>query len=83
MVPFSEEELKVIGEHVGPTSFGRFSMKNPMYNTPITPKENVALCVKREKPLWFPSGRDFCNLESRTNIDHVARAEVIDTGPPY
>ena len=83
MVPFSEEELKVIGEHVGPTSFGRFSMKNPMYNTPITPKENVALCVKREKPLWFPSGRDFCNLESRTNIDHVARAEVIDMGPPY
>ena len=26
---------------------------------------------------------DFCNLESRTNIDHVARAEVMDMGPPY
>ena len=84
MVPFSEEELKVVGEHIGTTSFGsRFSFKIPKYNTPITPRENIALCVKREKPLWFPSSMDFCNLESRTNIDHIARAEVMDMGPPY
>ncbi len=84
MVPFSDDELKVIGEHINTTSFGgRFSFKIPKYNTPITPKENVARCVKREKPLWFPSTSDFCNLESRTNIDHVARAEVMDMGPPY
>ena len=84
MVPYSDDELKVIGEHINTTSFGgRFSFKIPKYNTPITPKENVARCVKREKPLWFPSTSDFCNLESRTNIDHVARAEVMDMGPPY
>ena len=84
MVPYSEDELKVIGEHISTTSFGgRFSFKIPKYNTPITPKENIALCVKRQKPYWFPSSSDFCNLESRTNIDHVARAEVMDMGPPY
>lgn len=84
VIPYSDDELKVIGEHVSTTSFGgMFRFKTPKYNTPITPKENVALCVKREKPMWFPTAMDFCNLESRTNLDHVARAEVMDMGPPY
>ncbi|MBR4702816.1 MAG: methyltransferase [Oscillospiraceae bacterium] len=83
MVQYSERELEVVGEHISTTSFGSFVFKTPKYNTPITPKENVALCVKRETPYWFPSTMDFCNLESRTNIDHVARAEVMDMGPPY
>ena len=84
MVPYSDEELKVIGEHINTTSFGgRFAFKTPKYNTPITPKENIKLCVKREKPAWFPTSADFLNLESRTNIDHIARAEVMDMGPPY
>lgn len=84
VIPYSDDELKVIGTHVNTTSFGGMAkFKIPMYNTPITPKENVALCVKREKPMWFPTAMDFCNLESRTNLDHVARAEVMDMGPPY
>ncbi len=83
MVPYSERELEVVGDHISTTSFGGFFFKSPKYNTPITPKENVARCVKRETPFWFPSTADFCNLESRTNIDHVARAEVMDMGPPY
>jgi len=83
MVPYSDEELKVVGEHISTTSFGMYRFPAPKYNTPITPKENVALCVKREKPCWFVSAADFCNLESRTNIDHIARAEVMDMGPPY
>ena len=84
MVPFSEEELKVVGEHINTTSFGgMFKFQIPKYNTPITPKENIARALKHEDPLWFPSSMDFCNLESRTNLDHVARAEVMDMGPPY
>ncbi len=84
-VPFSESEFEVIGEHINTTSFrGRFFGRAiPMYNTPVTPKENLELCLRREKPYWFPSFWDFCNLESRTNLDHVARAEVMDMGPPY
>ena len=72
-VPFSEDEFKVIGEHINTTSFGGrfFGRSIPKYNTPITPKENLALCLKREKPYWFPSSSDFCNLESRTNLDHL------------
>ena len=83
MVPYSERELEVVGDHISTTSFGGFFFKSPKYNTPIAPKGNVARCVKREAPFWFPSTADFCNLESRTNIDHVARAEVMDMGPPY
>ena len=83
--PFSEAELEVIGEHISTTSFtGRFFGRAvPKYNTPVTPKENLELCLRREKPYWFPSFWDFCNLESRTNLDHVARAEVMDMGAPY
>ncbi len=83
--PFSESELEVIGEHIGATSYsGRLAGRVvPMYNTPVTPRENLELCLRREKPYWFPTFSDFCNLESRTNPDHVARAEVVDMGAPY
>lgn len=83
VTPYSDAEMNVVGEHISTTSFGSFRFKSPMYDTPITPKENINLCVRREKPFWFPTMSDFCNLESRTNLDHVARAEVMDMGPPY
>ena len=40
-VPFSEDELKVVGEHINSTSFGGrfFGRSVPKYNTPITPKD--------------------------------------------
>jgi hypothetical protein len=81
-VPYSDDELKVIGEHITTTSSTLFNAKSPMYNTPITPKENVWACVRREGAMWIPSSSDFITVESRTNLDHVARAEVMDMGPP-
>ena len=83
MIPFSEDELKVLGQHIVTKSFSRFARNIPIYNTPITPKENAARALARKDPLWFPMSNDFLNLESRTNIDHVARAEVMDMGEPY
>ena len=82
MIPFSESELTVIGKHIAPTSFNRFG-DVAMYNTPISPKENVLRAWKKQEALWIPSTADFLNLESRTNLDHVARAEVMDMGAPY
>ena len=81
-VPYSDDELKVIGEHITTTSSTLFNAKSPMYNTPITPKENVWACVRRKGAMWIPSSSDFITVESRTNLDHVARAEVMDMGPP-
>lgn len=81
-IPFSEDEMKVIGTHVGPKSNGRFSLNLPMLNTPITPKENIDNAWKRKGCQWFPNAMDFLSMESRINKDHVARAEVFDMGPP-
>lgn len=83
MIPFHEDELNIIGTHIVTTSYNRFSQPVPMYQTSITPKENFARCLARKEPLWFPMSVDFLNLESRTNVDHIARAEVMDMGAPY
>lgn len=81
-IPFSEDELKVVGEHINTTmSFGGPVLK---YNTPITPRENVNACLRRDgSVLWIPSFTDFLGVESRVNKDHIARAEVMDLGPLY
>ena len=82
MVPFSEDELKVVGTHMQPKSMRWFRHDVLQYNSPITSKENIARCISRKEPLWFPMLEELLNLESRTNIDHIARAEVMDMGDP-
>ena len=79
-IPFSEDELKVIGEHIATTE-PVMPFKIPKYNTPVTPKENLLAAVSRKLPHWFPTAADFLSVESRTNLDHVARAEIRDLGP--
>lgn len=79
-VPFSEDEFKVIGELITTTE-PVMPFKLPKYNYPITPKENLLAAVARKTPLWFPGAMDFLTVESRTNLDHVARAEIRDLGP--
>jgi hypothetical protein len=37
--------------------------------------------VKREGALWFPSYSDFLSVESRTNLDHVARPRFLTWDP--
>ena len=82
-VPFSEDEMKVVGEYLRPTEPVGMPA-TPKLNTPVTPKENVRAAWKHEGALWIPSvGRDTICLEPRINVDHVARAEVRDLEPPY
>ncbi len=80
-IPYSEDELNVIGEHIGTTPNPAFPFKAQMYNTPITPKENFLSAIARKGALWFPSAADSVAVESRVNRDHIARAEVFDCGP--
>ena len=78
-IPFSEDELKVVGQFLGPTM--SFSVAPPIYNTPITVEENLRRAIKRQDYLWMPNSRDICNVQSRIYLDHVARAEIMDLGP--
>ncbi len=85
-IPFSEDELKVIGTYVAansiPENWKALFGSSPIYNTPVTAKENVWNTIKKNgEAMWFPTGNDMTYVESRINLDHVARAEVMDQGP--
>ena len=81
-IPFDEAEMKVIGQHINFTSACFGPPVIPMYNTPITPKENVMNVFRRDgSAMWFPTTTDFAYVESRANPDHIARAEICDMGP--
>jgi hypothetical protein len=78
-IPFSESELTAVGTHIATSEP---VMPAPLkYATPITPRENMLAALRREKPLWLPLSGDMLSIESRVNLDHVARAEVRDLGP--
>ncbi len=80
-IPFSSSEMEIIGSHITTTE-PVHTEPIPMRNSPITPKENYKRAVSRKgSALWFPMVSDTLSVESRTNVDHVARAEIRDLGP--
>jgi hypothetical protein len=86
MIPFSEDEMKVVGQHITTVSFGPFpafivSKGVPKRCTPVKPKENLRLCIDRKQPFWFPVSMDIMDFEPRINPDTVARAMIIDMEP--
>jgi hypothetical protein len=83
-IPFSPDEMNVIGEHVNSTMWKSFAGPSLKRNTPITMRENFNACLRRDgNALWIPTFSDFLNIESRVNLDHIARGEVMDLGPLY
>lgn len=75
---FSESELLAGG------SFVQCSGWPPVFRRsyPISPRENLRLCVSREGGGWFPSWTtDILMFNTRVMPDTVARAEVRDLGP--
>ncbi len=50
-IPFTSTELEVIGTTPG---FGR-RPGQPILNTPVTPRENLAALYYEKKPFWFPT----------------------------
>ncbi len=77
-IPYNPSELEVKGEYLNTTV--SFTPPTKIWNTPITVKENFLRALKGEH-LWMPTSNDVVNIESRVNLDHVARAEVRDLGP--
>jgi hypothetical protein len=71
-VPFSEDELKIIGEYTAPFP-GMPPI--PKYNTPITPAENYEALIKGEKPLWLPGFNDISMRMADFLPDNIARTK--------
>lgn len=74
-----EKELRVIGQY--PVSGGS-TEGTPMYDLPITPKENYARFVQKAScPMWTPGGSDIVQILPNMIPDNVARGMVADTIP--
>ena len=54
-IPFSESELKIVGSYLLPGVYGAPAVERPRYDYPITPKENMTMMMRGEKPLWIPN----------------------------
>ena len=54
-IPFDPKELEIVGYY---PSFSKFAPPTPIYNTPITRRENMWLLYKGEQPLWMPHSFD-------------------------
>ena len=56
---FTEDELNVVGEHIGPLMMYSFAGSTPKRNTPIGPRENFLHALKRDgEVMWLPTYSD-------------------------
>lgn len=84
---FDPRELEVIGgapSSVAAPMFPGELPPEPLYNRPITPRENLALALTGQKPYWIPNtGWMFCdvrNFRPRQIPDNYATHLVFDGG---
>lgn len=69
-IPFSEDELRIVGEYRAPFP-GMPPLPN--YNTPITPAENYELIINGERPFWLPGMNDINMTMAMFLPDNEAR----------
>jgi len=74
-IKFNESEIT--GQYVE----DRFG-KSPIFNTPITPLENMRALFNGENPVWMPLTSDCKGITPRIDPDNIARAFVFDGGEP-
>ena len=77
-VPFDPKEL--IPLSVEKAIMPGFPDK-PVYNSPITNRENFALSLKREKPMWMPNTFTDYDMICPEVPDNIARAFVFEKKP--
>ncbi|MCQ2406255.1 MAG: methyltransferase [Oscillospiraceae bacterium] len=73
-IPYVETERLVIGEHPGFLGFGTA----PVYNTPVTPKENLTALLDEKRPYWMPDSRDTVSLHPDIYNDTLGRGSRKD-----
>ena len=72
-IPFRKEEIESTGQTI---SIGRGSF--PLFNSPITPRENYLMFLRGEEPLWMPLARDTISVTPAVVRDNIARGFVFD-----
>ena len=75
-IPFDEKELEVIG---GVPSF--MGTMNPVYNFPVTMKENMRKAVMEKRPMWMPTDIENMTFCPSVIPDNIARGFVIEGKP--
>ena len=73
-IPFDPKELEPIGFNPG---FGPNMKPTPIFNTPITPKENHMLLLSKALPLWMPGSGD-TQMITPMCPDNIARGFVFE-----
>ena len=74
-----EKESQVIGTAKLFTKGG--VSEAPVYNTPISPRENLKLMLDGKVPFWIPGEQDVFTINPSILPDNVSRAFVIDIEP--
>ena len=72
-IPFRKEELELAGQTI---NLGRGAF--PLFNSPISPRENYLMFLRGEEPLWMPLGRDTISVTPAIVKDNIARGFVFD-----
>ena len=74
-----EKESKVIGTA---KLFSKAGLADsPIYNTPITPRENIKLMLDGKVPFWIPGEQDVFTINPEILPDNTSRAFVIELDP--
>ena len=73
-IPFDEKELIPIGEA---PSFMPGMPGRPIYNTPITSKENYMMLLDKQVPFWMPGFGD-TTMMTPMIADNIARGFVFE-----
>ena len=68
-IPFVEAERDVVGTRPG--FMGRGEV--PIYNTPVTPRENMHALFEEKHPYWMPDSRDLVGIMSAAYNSHLGR----------
>ncbi len=78
-IPFDQKELEAVGTI--PASFPGLP-PTPIYQYPISRKENFKLLLTGEKPLWIPHAQEILTLSPGCMPDNWARGTVDRPVPP-
>ena len=76
-IPFVESERQVIG-----TRIGMFNREYPVYNTPVTPRENFHALLDEKHPYWMPSIREMNDktpMLYNNTLGRGRRKDITDT----
>jgi len=77
-IPFSKDELKVVGKFPPTCPQGHIIDK---LNTPISARENLMAFLRNEAPLWMPNG-DYITFSPAIVPDNIARGAVVEAEVP-